>query len=90
MTLSLLEKWGITGFLNHVDSVSKFYEGKRDAFIQAAEKHLTGLAEWDAPNAGMFVWLKLVGIDDSAALIQQKAMEKKVLMVPGFVIVLIV
>ena len=84
MVYALLEKWGIQGFLDHVDRVSEFYKSKKDAFIQSAEKHLTGLAEWNEPNAGMFVWLKLLGTDDSAQLIQEKAMEKKVLMVPGF------
>jgi kynurenine/2-aminoadipate aminotransferase len=32
----------------------------------------------------MFVWLKLLGIPDSAQLISTKAIEHKVLLVPGF------
>ncbi len=32
----------------------------------------------------MFVWLNLLGIEDSAELIREKAVEKKVLLVPGF------
>lgn len=32
----------------------------------------------------MFVWLKLKGITDSSSLIKTKAVEKKVLLVPGF------
>ncbi|KAI9209309.1 pyridoxal phosphate-dependent transferase [Polychytrium aggregatum] len=81
---SVLHKWGHAGFLNHVQSVAKFYEGKRDAFIQSADKWLKGVAEWNVPTAGMFVWIKLLGIDDSSSLIQEKAMEKKVVLVPGF------
>jgi kynurenine/2-aminoadipate aminotransferase len=32
----------------------------------------------------MFVWIKLLGIQDSASLISSKAVDKKVLLVPGF------
>lgn len=32
----------------------------------------------------MFVWIRIFGISDSAALISSKAVEKKVLLVPGF------
>jgi DNA-binding transcriptional MocR family regulator len=28
-------------------------------FLRAADKHLTGLAEWSVPTAGMFVWIKV-------------------------------
>ncbi|KAJ3414664.1 hypothetical protein HDV05_006199 [Chytridiales sp. JEL 0842] len=76
--------WGISGFLSHTTQVSEFYKKKGDAFLQAANKHLTGLAEWTTPSAGMFVWIKLLGITDSSNLIKEKAVEKKVLLVPGF------
>ena len=33
---------------------------------------------------GMFVWIKISGIPDSASLISSKAVEKRVLLVPGF------
>ena len=40
---------------------------------------LTGLAEWTEPSAGMFLWLKLVGISDTKSLIEEKARKKEVL-----------
>ena len=49
----------------------------------AADRHLTGLAEWTTPTAGMFAWIKLNGVEDSEQLIMQKAIDEKVLMVPG-------
>ncbi|KAI8834324.1 pyridoxal phosphate-dependent transferase [Chytridium lagenaria] len=79
----VLKKWGIEGFLAHTDSVATFYEEKAKVFLEAANKHLKGLAEWTEPTAGMFVWIKLLGVDDSSALIV-KAADHKVLMVPGF------
>jgi kynurenine/2-aminoadipate aminotransferase len=33
--------------------------------------------------AGMFLWLRLTHVRDSRALIQEKARERKVLLVPG-------
>ena len=34
-------------------------------------------------GAGMFLWLRLTHVRDSRALIQEKARERKVLLVPG-------
>uniref|UniRef100_A0A4W5PW74 Aminoadipate aminotransferase n=1 Tax=Hucho hucho TaxID=62062 RepID=A0A4W5PW74_9TELE len=41
------------------------------------------VAEWHAPAAGMFLWIKLKGIADTQQLIMEKALEKEVLLVPG-------
>ena len=43
----------------------------------------TGLVEFKAPTAGMFVWMKLVGVTDSFKLITDLATTAKVLFVPG-------
>ena len=32
---------------------------KRDVFESAMKKHLSGLAEWNTPEAGMFFWCVL-------------------------------
>lgn len=54
------------------------------------KRHLDGLAEWVAPEAGMFFWFKLLlnpnddGSEcDSADLIRTKALENGVLALPG-------
>ncbi|KAJ3085497.1 hypothetical protein HK100_009032 [Physocladia obscura] len=83
LVLKVLQHWEISGFIAHTVKVSNFYKEKSDAFLASAERHLKGLAEWVAPKAGMFVWIKLLGINDSAKLIKEKAVEKKVLLVPG-------
>eukprot|EP00808_Paulinella_micropora_P010892 g51762.t1 len=88
----LLDHWAKTagdgkdckaGFEQHVGQVSDFYRARRDFFCDRAAKHLEGLAEFSRPSAGMFVWFKLLGVADSAPLIQQKAVDKKVVLVPG-------
>ncbi|XP_037686938.1 kynurenine/alpha-aminoadipate aminotransferase, mitochondrial isoform X1 [Choloepus didactylus] len=79
----LLHQWGEEGFLAHVDRVADFYRKQRDASVEAAEKWLSGLAEWHVPTASMFLWIKIKGISDTKKLIEEKAIKKQVLMIPG-------
>ncbi|XP_047407578.1 kynurenine/alpha-aminoadipate aminotransferase, mitochondrial [Sciurus carolinensis] len=83
MMLQLLQQWGEEGFLAHVHRVTDFYRDQRDAMLAAADKWLTGLAEWNVPIAGMFLWIKIKGIPNVEQLIKEKALKKEVLMVPG-------
>lgn len=79
----LLHQWGEEGFLAHVDRVIDFYRNQKDALLAAADKWLSGLAEWHAPTAGMFLWVKIKGINDVKKLIEEKALKNEILMVPG-------
>ncbi|XP_071848039.1 kynurenine/alpha-aminoadipate aminotransferase, mitochondrial-like [Apostichopus japonicus] len=79
----LLEKWGMDGFLAHSEKVAEFYQQRRDVMLRAADKWLTGLAEWNVPTGGMFLWMKLPGVQDTKDMIMKKAMKKEVLFVPG-------
>ncbi|XP_004346830.1 aminoadipate aminotransferase [Capsaspora owczarzaki ATCC 30864] len=78
-----LVKLSIPGFELHARHVAQFYRTQRDAFLAAANRHLKGLAEWNEPTAGMFVWFKLNGIADTRDLILRQAVQKNVLLVPG-------
>eukprot|EP00937_MAST-01D_sp_MAST-1D-sp2_P006379 g6379.t1 len=71
------------GFERHVQKVTAFYRARRDHFLECAERHLAGAAEWTTPSAGMFSWIKLLGVEDSMELIQSRAVDAKVLFVPG-------
>ncbi|GAB1293177.1 Kynurenine/alpha-aminoadipate aminotransferase, mitochondrial [Apodemus speciosus] len=79
----LLYQWGEEGFLAHVDRTIDFYKNQRDLVLAAADKWLSGLAEWHAPKAGMFLWIKVKGISDTKELIEKRALEREVLLVPG-------
>ncbi|KAL8607183.1 hypothetical protein ACOMHN_009577 [Nucella lapillus] len=81
--LAVLESMGVEGLCAHARSVADFYRKQRDACIAAAHKHLTGLAEWSEPSGGMFLWLRLLNIRDSYALVMDKARSAQVLFVPG-------
>ncbi|KDN46146.1 PLP-dependent transferase [Tilletiaria anomala UBC 951] len=67
LALALLEHWGKSGFLRHVDRVSSFYKARRDVFETKVRCVLgadpasgrPAVAEWVSPVAGMFLWLKL-------------------------------
>ncbi|KAM7141619.1 kynurenine/alpha-aminoadipate aminotransferase, mitochondrial-like [Molossus nigricans] len=83
MVSQLLHQWGEEGFLAHVERVIDYYRKQKDALLAAADKWLSGLAEWHAPIAGMFVWIKIKGISDVKKLIEEKAIKKEILMVPG-------
>lgn len=88
MAFALLSKWGPEGLLSHCKAVSEFYRVKRDMFEAAAKKHLTGVATWTTPVAGMFLYIHMEltqdgSEGDSFAVIREKAVEKGVLAVPG-------
>ena len=39
----VLEDWGEDGFSSHIESVQAFYRQQRDALVECAERHLTGV-----------------------------------------------
>ena len=89
LVAGLFDSWGDSrtgesyrGFVQHCSSIAEFYKERRDAFLESANRHLSGLCEWHAPSAGMFVWLKLP-VDDADQFIKTKARDAKVLLVPG-------
>lgn len=83
ITYTLVDSWGHHGFYQHTLKVAAFYKQRCQLFCSFARKHLEGLADWVEPDAGMFVWFYLKGIPDSFDLIMTKAVDKKVLLVPG-------
>ncbi|KAJ7745551.1 pyridoxal phosphate-dependent transferase [Mycena maculata] len=88
MAYTVLAQWGPDGFLAHCAEVAAVYRARRDTFERVARKHLTGLAEWTTPVAGMFLYIKLLvhpdGREaDSAELVSGRAVAKGVLAVPG-------
>ncbi|XP_048186569.1 kynurenine/alpha-aminoadipate aminotransferase, mitochondrial [Perognathus longimembris pacificus] len=83
MVSQLLHQWGEEGFWAHVHRTIEFYRSQRDAIVRAADKWLSGLAEWHVPKAGMFLWIKIKGIPDVKQLIGKKALEKEILLITG-------
>jgi len=83
MILSFLRHHGHAGFLQHVDRVTDFYRSQKEKAVTAANEHLQGVAEWAEPKGGMFLWIKVPGIADTKSMIEEKALVKEVMLVPG-------
>eukprot|EP00817_Percolomonadidae_sp_ATCC50343_P005932 CAMPEP_0117429946 /NCGR_PEP_ID=MMETSP0758-20121206/9480_1 /TAXON_ID=63605 /ORGANISM="Percolomonas cosmopolitus, Strain AE-1 (ATCC 50343)" /LENGTH=343 /DNA_ID=CAMNT_0005217463 /DNA_START=356 /DNA_END=1384 /DNA_ORIENTATION=+ len=82
---SVFQNWGenYAGFFNHLHMVQSFYRQRGKVFCELIDKHLGDLVSYNKPVAGMFVWLKLNGFEDTSELIEEKAKDEGVLLVPG-------
>ncbi|CAF4212729.1 unnamed protein product, partial [Adineta steineri] len=67
----------------HTEQISKFYENQKNLMVNAIKKHLNDMVTFNEPTAGMFIWMKINGIDDTRKLIYEKALEQEVLLLPG-------
>ncbi|KAK3602727.1 hypothetical protein CHS0354_017169 [Potamilus streckersoni] len=81
--LAVLQHMGHDGFFAHCEKVAEYYRRKRDLCVNFAEKHLKGLAEWNVPSGGMFLWIRVKVTNDSCSIVTEKLRNRKVLMVPG-------
>jgi kynurenine/2-aminoadipate aminotransferase len=80
----LLEHWGEEGFGVHVRKVQSEYSRRASLICKAADQHLKGLAEWEEPVAGMFLWVKVTvdGVSDLEDMLELLR-DNKVVVVPG-------
>lgn len=75
------ELLGRPGFLaRHIDGLRPWYAAQRDALVGALHSHLPW-AEFVAPSGGMFVWLRLPGVETSPLL--ARALDAGMAFVPG-------
>lgn len=79
----LVYHYATTGDLgDHVDQLRAAYRSKRDAMLAALHETMPPGVSWTSPTGGMFLWLTVPeGIDSTELL--QRAMERKILFVPG-------
>ena len=72
------------GFLDqHVPTIRALYKSQRDAMLAALEKNLAGTGvQWNTPQGGMFLWLKLPRGMNAVDLLPQ-AVARHVAYVPG-------
>jgi 2-aminoadipate transaminase len=69
-------------FESNLRRVCDLLRVRRDAMLEALEKHLGGVARWTRPEGGYFVWLEL-GDDVDAADLLSRAQKVGVTFVPG-------
>lgn len=66
----------------HIKKLNLHYKKSCDLFYSTLKKELKGKFEIIKPNGGMFIWTKLKDNSDSEVLLK-KAIEEKILFVPG-------
>src|SRR5918992_1794897 len=66
----------------YVSDVTGIYRERRDAMLDALERHFPPQAEWTHPEGGLFVWATLPDYIDTGDLLA-KALRQNVAFVPG-------
>lgn len=80
----LLDHWGIKGFTENGERIREFYKRQQESMEKVAKCHLSSVAEWAVPQAGMFYWIRLKNIQDTRKLIEDRAFKKGVTLSPGY------
>ena len=66
----------------HIGRMRSVYRRRRDAMLRSLENHLPANAGWSHPQGGIFLWVRLSGGVDTAAMLAE-AVREKVAYVPG-------
>jgi 2-aminoadipate transaminase len=66
----------------YVGDLIEIYRARRDAMLEALDRHFPPQARWTRPEGGLFVWATLPDYIDTSDLLA-KALREKVAFVPG-------
>jgi 2-aminoadipate transaminase len=66
----------------YIASLIEIYRGRRDAMLEALERHFPPQATWTEPGGGLFIWATLPSYIDTTDLLA-KALRENVAFVPG-------
>ena len=77
-----LEYFAEDRWRSYVESLCEIYRSRRDAMLEALERHFPEQATWTRPEGGMFVWATLPSYIDTSDLLA-KALRENVAFVPG-------
>jgi DNA-binding transcriptional MocR family regulator len=67
----------------HIVGLRTIYRERRDALLMSLTRHFEGLARWNNPSGGVFLWLELHEDIDTAELLAHALSSEKVAFVPG-------
>ena len=80
MCVQFMKKYNIDSY---IEKNRKLYKEKCDCMIDAMNEYFpVGKVVWTVPDGGIFLWCKCPGITDVSEIVN-KALEKKVAIVPG-------
>ncbi|MGH2925987.1 MAG: PLP-dependent aminotransferase family protein [Solirubrobacterales bacterium] len=77
-----LEYFAEDRWREYLDSLCDVYRSRRDAMLEALERHFPEQATWTRPQGGLFVWATLPPYIDTSDLLA-KALRENVAFVPG-------
>jgi 2-aminoadipate transaminase len=77
-----LEYFAEDRWRSYIDSLCGVYSSRRDAMLDALERHFPEQASWTRPSGGLFVWATLPPYIDTSDLLA-KALRENVAFVPG-------
>jgi 2-aminoadipate transaminase len=67
---------------SYISSLVEIYRERRDAMLEALERHFPAQATWTRPEGGLFIWATLPPFIDTSDLLA-KALGENVAFVPG-------
>jgi DNA-binding transcriptional MocR family regulator len=67
----------------HVAKIRTAYGARRDAMLEALDRHMPDGVRWTRPEGGMFVWMTLPAHMDGAELLQRAIEDYDIAFVPG-------
>jgi 2-aminoadipate transaminase len=71
------------GFIDrHVPTIRALYKSQRDAMLATLKTHMPPQVQWNEPDGGMFLWVKLPTYMNAVQLLE-KAVAHNVAFVPG-------
>ena len=76
------EYFGEGRWREYIADLVEIYRGRRDAMLDALERHFPPQAEWTRPEGGLFLWATLPDYIDTTDLLA-KALRENVAFVPG-------
>ncbi|KAL6427421.1 hypothetical protein ACFW04_008748 [Cataglyphis niger] len=80
---NLLKIWGYDGLMQHYMRLRYFYKNRRDVISMLAREHLNGLADFNVPMGGFFLWIKVREVKNTWKMIMQRGITDGVIMAPG-------
>jgi len=81
---SILLHWGDTGLDAYAARMQGLYATRAASALASLEKHMKDFAVWRTPVGGMFVWIRLIHVDDAREFFQSLK-ESGVMVMPGHV-----
>jgi 2-aminoadipate transaminase len=68
---------------SHLENVRTFYEQKASLMQRSLECHFPGLAKWNRPQGGLFLWVDLLKEIDTLPMLRESVEADKVAFIPG-------